>query len=121
MPDNRPLIGSEEWNALVQGTSVGFRSLAAEKLESADLSQLIGQLDPVPIKEQAVAINLLLASRHEEIPISDPEKEVLIAKLRPIMPIRAPRPDRPSPFPGQFSDFRPVVLKSQLHMRDAGR
>jgi hypothetical protein len=90
-PDNQSLIGSAEWNALVQGTSVGFRSLAVEKLESADLSQMIAYLDSAPIEEQAVAIQLLHAATRD-IPISEPEKEVLIGKLRPIM---ASYPEKP--------------------------
>jgi len=101
-PGNLPLLQSQEWKALIDSASPGYRELAS-RLDSDDVSSLIDYLEGATIEEKVAAIALLQAAVQEDIPFSESNRKELIAKLKPLM---ANYPDQPG--------LRAFVLMSRL-------
>jgi hypothetical protein len=90
-PENRPLLGSEEWKFLLLSSPPRYRELA-ERLDADDVAALIDYLESASTEERTAAVALLQGAIRENIPINAAKREELVARLRPIM---ASYPDQP--------------------------
>lgn len=82
----QPVLRSEEWRALVHGDPPRYIELA-RRLDADDISALIEHLAMPVIQEQTAAIGLLHAFvKHENVRVTGPQREQLLAKLKAIMP-----------------------------------
>lgn len=92
-PDNRPVLQSDEWRALLRAARPHYRELA-RRLDTEDLSSLIGHLQVRQVDEQIGAIRLLHAAELENIPITGQQKQRLVVGLAPLMRSYPKQPGR---------------------------